>query len=129
MTWTGTLQYLWIAIVLAVGIGWIRAGYRRRRPHWTAASWRRFVATCSVGLALMSVPIGAEVAIALGWISRSGLTTHERSVWILAAVALLFAGAGTLGWAIGWFAKGDPRQPFPGASGRPGSMNTDRGSA
>ncbi len=42
------LRYLTAAyIVVDVGL-LARSGYLRRRPHWTRASWRRFLMACSV---------------------------------------------------------------------------------
>ena len=126
MTLREILTYTGSAIVVAIGLQLLRNGYRRRRPYWTRASWWRFAGVTGTGLVLLLLPIGAEVAVAFGILSRTGLSRDARSYWALGALGLIFTGAGVLVLTIKWFASGDPEQPFPGASDRRGPTPGDR---
>jgi hypothetical protein len=126
MTLREIRTYTVSAIVLAIGLQLLRNGYRRRRPYWTRDSWWRFAGVTGTGLVLLLLPIGAEVAVALGTLSRTGLSQDARSYWALGGIALMFVGAGVLVVTIRWFASGDPEQPFPGASDRRGPTPGDR---
>jgi uncharacterized membrane protein len=87
----------------------LRTGYQRRRPHWTSASWRRF-------LVLMSIPAGAiafvffvAIGVDFGWpiVGEGGSTV--RVFWVAGSVLALFAAVG-LPIGIDWLADGAPER-------------------
>jgi hypothetical protein len=97
------LGYISINILLRA---W--AGYRRRRPHWTPDSWRRY-------LRVSSVPVGALVIMvfmmaALEWRLAIVGTSQStiRGLWIAGTLIFMFIGTVGLVAVIEWLNQGDP---------------------
>ena len=104
------LACAWITMTLVLRI---RTGYLRRRPHWTAASWRRYLLVCCI-------PIGALVILAamlaaLEWrlpIIGAPQST-ARSIFAAASIIVMLIGAGGLAIAVSWLATGEPSRQMP----------------
>ena len=100
-----------------------REGYCRRRPDWTADSWHRYLAACTV-------PVGALVMLACflaaleyrhPWIGPARSTT--RAIWAAGSGVCMLIGAGGLALAVQWLAHGDPTRQFEWPRWRVGSSS------
>ena len=89
-----------------------RAGYLRRRPHWTPESWRRYLITCSIptGALLIMVSLIAALEWRLPIVGAARSTT--RGVWAAGAMVFMIVGAGGLVVAVEWLATGETSQQF-----------------
>jgi hypothetical protein len=89
-----------------------RSGYRRRRPYWTADSWRRFLTACSVpaGALVISVSMMVAVESRLPIVGASRSTT--RGFWAAGILAFMIIGVGGLVLAIESLSHDDPARPF-----------------
>ena len=101
------LGYLTLDIALMA-----RAGYLRRRPYWTAESWRRYLASCAVYPFALLAPLGIAGAVDLKLTVVGAPGSLLRATWIGAALVCLLVGAWGLARAISWLTEGDPAQPF-----------------
>ena len=101
------LGYLTLDIVLMA-----RAGYLRRRPYWTAESWRRYLASCAIYPFALLAPLGIAVAVDLKLAVVGAPGSLLRAAWIGAALVGLLVGAWGLVRAISCLTEGDPAQPF-----------------
>jgi len=106
------LRYLALGYFSIDMLLWTRAGYLRRRPHWTRESWRRYLTACVVPIAALLVV--ASLLLALEWklpvIGEARSTT--RLVWAWVSIVLLVVGAAGLAAAIDRLSSGDPSRPF-----------------
>ena len=106
------LRYSALTYMLATFALQVHAGYSRRRPHWTAASWRRFLLASSapVGAVILAFGImfALEAKIPLVGESRSIL----RGLWIVGMFVLLLFGAAGSAVALHWLAGGDASRQF-----------------
>jgi hypothetical protein len=97
------LGYIGIRLIVRA-----RAGYVRRRPYWTAESWRRYLIACSVPagalLILVCMLAGLEWRPTMFGAARSA----TRSAWGAVTVVFMIIGAGGLAVAIESLATGDP---------------------
>jgi hypothetical protein len=117
--WSLAFGYLTIEFLLRA-----RAGYLRRRPHWTRESWRRYLTVCTV-------PAGALVIlfcmlVALDWRLPivGAAQSPARRLWAVVSMAFMAIGAGGTVFAIQSLFHGDPSRQFPWPrrlSRRPGS--------
>jgi hypothetical protein len=89
----------------------IRAGYLRRKPHWTRASWLRYVRLAVmpvIALALMlyvsSFDMSADTLGAPG--------SSTRAVWVVILLAMMLLGAVGLAVATDWLTQGEPSEQF-----------------
>jgi hypothetical protein len=103
------IAYLtWVPVWLAFRI---RAGYLRRKPHWTRASWLRYLR-----LAAMPV-IAVSLMLYLSSFDTSSNVLgapHSTTRAVVAAglVAMMLLGVVGLIVAVDWLAKGDPAEQF-----------------
>jgi hypothetical protein len=106
------LRYVAVGVILIDMLLTAREGYRRRRPYWTADSWRRYLAACAV-------PVGALVILACmlaaldyrhPWVGAARSTT--RAIWAAIMTVLIVIGGGGLAIAVQWLALGDPTRQF-----------------
>lgn len=106
------LRYLALIYILGDTFLRARAGYLRRRPHWTRESWRRYL---TAGL----IPVGALLVVAcmllaLEWklhiLGAARSTT--RSIWGLVSIVFLVIGAGGAAAAVESLSDGDPSRQF-----------------
>ncbi|HVQ42525.1 MAG TPA: hypothetical protein VMS54_09970 [Vicinamibacterales bacterium] len=98
----------WVPVWLAFRI---RAGYRRRRPHWTAASWLRYLKLAAmpvISLALVLYLSSFDKAPSFFGAPRSPI----RGVWIVIMLGLMILGVTGLIAAIDWLTKGEPSEQF-----------------
>ena len=101
------LVYLWGGLILLAG--W---GYFRRRPHWTAQSWRRYLATCAIPVGALVVVACLLMALDRQLVGPAGSLT--RTVFAVISVFFLVFGAGGLAVTIVMLHQGDPSKPFSG---------------
>jgi hypothetical protein len=90
----------------------IGEGYERRRAFWSRASWLRWTGAFTGAVTVLAMPVIAEVGIVLGYYSRSGMSTNQRSLWVLGALSCWGVGSWAFFRLIHRFAHGDPREPF-----------------
>jgi hypothetical protein len=96
------------AISLAVRI---RAGYLRRRPHWTPKSWLLFVRLAAMPiLALSLVLYLSSFDMSTNALGAPHSTT--RAVVAVGVVAMMLMGVFGLIVALDWLAKGEPSEQF-----------------
>jgi hypothetical protein len=88
------------------------AGYRRRRPHWTRESWRRFFRACAIPLVALIVFWGMEAAAEFRLPIVGAARSTQRVIWIAIALVFMIVGAGGLGLAIAWLWEGDASAQF-----------------
>ena len=89
-----------------------RTGYLRRRPHWTAESWRRFLKACAIPIGGFAVMV--TIMMALEW--RLAIVGEPRTALRLfwASAVIVFMRIGTFGLvaAINWLTTGEASQQF-----------------
>ena len=98
----------WVPVWLAFRI---RAGYLRRKPYWTAASWLRYLRLAAmpvISLALVLYLSSFDKAPSFFGAPRSSL----RGVWIVVMLGLMILGVCGLIAAIDWLTKGEPSEQF-----------------
>lgn len=113
-TWGLAPAVRWLGVgVLGVHF-FVRArdGYLRRRPYWTAASWRRFLAMCCIPLAAF---------LFLAWLLFA-LDSHlrfvgeaqspTRSAWATVSVLCVVIGGIGIAVAVEWLAHGEASRQF-----------------
>lgn len=97
-----------ILVLFVADVLWsLRVGYVRRRPHWTARSWRRFV--CLFGLPLVSLvtvfvlPAVIDIPAIVG-------PRHSPAGKMAGAASILTFLFGLIGFflALFWFKDGRP---------------------
>ena len=101
------LGYLTLDILLLA-----RAGYLRRRPFWTAESWRRYLAACAIRVGALPVVLGMAVAIDLKLAVVGAPGSPLRAIWVGVMVVFFLVGVWGVVSAISWLTDGDPAQPF-----------------
>ena len=102
------LGYLTLDIVLMA-----RAGYLRRRPYWTAESWRRYLAASAIRARRPARRHrhGGAVDLQARGRRRFRLAAARRVDWSQ-CWSVVLVGAWGLTNAISWLTEGDPAQPF-----------------
>ena len=94
-------------VVLEFGLT-ARAGYLRRRLHWTPGTWRRFLAVCSAPAAALAISIAMAAAVEMRLPIAGPSNSPARSVWAGGIIGFMVIGVGGLVAAIEWLARGDP---------------------
>ena len=95
------------AAILLVAFGLIAyGGYRRRRPVWTRASWRRFALLLCLCLALSALSFRMAFGVDHGVYQGMTPLAHRLYFYTL-MVSGLIGDLGTFGLII-WFARGRP---------------------
>ena len=118
------LRYVAIAFITFELLLEALQGYHRRRPHWTAQSWRRYLATCAIPLVAFAIVACLLIALDLQLVGEPG--SAIRGVFAVISAAFLVVGAIGLVVVIRFLNEGDPSRPFIGprevfaASSRPG---------
>ena len=105
----GALGYL----AWSIGVRF-RSGYLRRRPHWTADSWRRYLLACSVPAVALLILLGTAAAVDLRLSFVGTPASAVRGFWVAGALVSLLVAAVGLGAVIGWMVDGDPTRQFTG---------------
>jgi hypothetical protein len=98
-----------VSVIVVMDLGWqARVGYKRRRPHWTARSWRRFLAMAAVPIALLALGVAL-----MFWFEADRTPFGEpgsdvRRVFVAGlVVSLIFGLLGSL-LSLMWFRYGRP---------------------
>ena len=112
MNWIQLLEIIPAAVAVYSIYRMWSIGYRRRHGFWTRASWFRFIGVIIAALGLAFMPAMAEVGVALGYYSRSGMTSNQIGIWILLVLAAMFGGVIVFFMALHHFAHGDIDAPF-----------------
>jgi len=109
---TDVMEYLALGYILIDVVLRVRAGYLRRRPHWTQASWRRYLAACTIPIGALLLLVGMMVAFEfrLSVVGDAGSTT--RALWTSGMVVFMLVGAVGLAAVIDWLAQGEPSKQF-----------------
>lgn len=89
-----------------------KAGYLRRRPHWTAASWRQFAIGCSIPVCAFVALGGILTVFALELPIIGDPGSMPRRFWATAVGVLVVIGGAGLSVVRRWLAKGEPEQQF-----------------
>ena len=92
-----------------------RAGYRRRLPHWTPDSWRRFYRFCAIPIGAMLMFVGMMVALEYRLPLTGAARSIPRAVWAGATVMFGMIGAIGLVIAVGKLTDGDPTRQLSGS--------------
>jgi hypothetical protein len=89
----------------------IRAGYQRRRPHWTRESWLRYLRLAVMPVAAIALMLYlSSFDMSLNTFGAPRSTT--RGVFAFSMLALMILGViGTLR-AIDWMERGEPSEQF-----------------
>ena len=106
------LRYLALACMLINVFARARAGYLRRRPHWTAESWRQFAIAFAIPAAavLALVSTFAALGLRLSIVGEPRSTT--RFIWAASAGVFIVIGGVGLSVVLGWLSNGEPAQQF-----------------
>jgi hypothetical protein len=124
-TWFGDgLRYLAFAYFSIDIVLRARAGYLRRRPYWTADSWRRYLLACAVPVVALLIVVCMMAAFEWRLPIVGAARSTARGVWAAVTLVFMFIGAVGLVTVIDWLARGDPSQPF--VSPRPRYFATSR---
>lgn len=90
----------------------IRAGYLRRRPHWTPRSWRQFAIGCAIPVGALVAAGGIFTAFALQLPIIGERGTPLRGIWATTVAVLAVIGGVGLAAVKIWLEKGAADQQF-----------------
>jgi len=99
--------YFWVTMFLRARSGWLR-----RRPFWTAHSWRRYLWVASVPVAAIVVAMCMAVAVDLRLPIVGVAQSTTRSIWAVGTIFFMIIGAGGIVTAIEWLHRGDAGRQF-----------------
>jgi len=101
------LRYSAMGYILLDMLLMARAGYRRRLPHWTRDSWRRYFIACAT-------PVGALlIFVCMDAVHPAGAArSTTRAIYVGILLLFMLLGAVGLSSAIAWLALGDPTRQF-----------------
>ena len=108
------LSYALTAFFLAGFATKVWTGYRRRRPHWTRDSWRRYFRLAAMPVVVLIVLFSELYLFDSGGYrtifgaAGSGL----RLMWIAIDVVMILAGAIGCATALSWLTSGEPSEQF-----------------
>lgn len=114
-TLANMLRYIAIGYITFNLLREAHQGYRRRRPHWTAQSWRRYLATCAIPVGALAVVACLLVALDLQLVGQPG--SAIRGVFAVISAAFMVVGAIGLVVVIRLLNEGEPSRPFTGPLG------------
>lgn len=106
------LRYVALTYMIGDFLWRIYAGYRRRRPHWTADSWRRYLLACTVPLGAFAMMIAIAVAIDMKLPFVGASRTALRAAWVSGILLGLLVGGVGLSVVVGWLNEGEPSRQF-----------------
>lgn len=106
------LRYVALTYMIGDFLWRIHAGYRRRRPYWTADSWRRYLLACTVPLGAFAVMIAIAVAIDMKLPFVGASRSALRAAWVSGILLGLLVGGVGLSVVVGWLTDGDASQQF-----------------
>jgi len=88
------------------------AGYVRRRPYWTPASWRGYLAACVLALGALLISVGMMVAIEWRLPIAGASNSSARGAWAAGMMGFMVVGVIGLVIAVEWLADGEPSRQF-----------------
>ena len=108
------------SVIHYAGVGYIlldlgrhvRTGYLRRRPHWTAASWRRYLTAAAIPLGAIALVLASAAAIDMRLPIAGERGSIVRFVFVMCSLASLLVGMIGLAIVIGWLTDGEPSEQF-----------------
>jgi hypothetical protein len=118
------LRYLAMAYISVDICLRARAGYLRRRPHWTRESWRRYFTACLIPAVALLILVCMLVALEWRLPIVGAPRSTTRSIWAVGTLVFLLIGAGGLVTAIEWLAHGDPSRQFAWPTGSKPQRNS-----
>jgi hypothetical protein len=101
------LTYLFVDFVLR-----IRAGYLRRRPHWTADSWRRYLQACAVPVGALLIVVAALVALDMDLPIVGESRSTLRMLWAMGTGFFIIVGGVGVAIVVGWLTDGEATAQF-----------------
>lgn len=112
-TWySDELRYVALTYLFGDFVFRAREGYVRRRPHWSAESWKRYLRACLVPIgALIMVAaslVALEMKLPIVGASRSAL----RTVWATGMAVFLILGGFGMAVVVGWLTDGEASEQF-----------------
>jgi hypothetical protein len=118
-TLAAVLRYAGLGYILIDMVLKARAGYLRRRPHWTAHSWRRYLSACAIPAGALLILAAMEAAFEFGLPIAGASQSTQRAWW--AAGMMMFGAVGAIGLACAviWLEEGDPSKQFTRFQRRP----------
>jgi hypothetical protein len=109
---TVVLRYLAMGYISIDLLLTARAGYLRRRPHWSPDSWRRFLAACAIPVAALLIFVLMMIVFELRLPIVGAPASSTRRIWVGSMVVFMLIGAAGLGIAVNWLAQGEPSRQF-----------------
>ena len=109
---TNGLTFLIATAVLARYLTRSRAGYLRRRAHWTRASWRRFLTACALPAVACVLCVGMVTALESRLPIVGAAHSATRGIWAATTMAFMVVGVGGLAFALELLESGDASQQF-----------------
>ncbi|GMV21331.1 MAG: hypothetical protein AMXMBFR57_12800 [Acidimicrobiia bacterium] len=105
----GQVASVTVSVLIMTDLAWqARVGYKRRRPHWTARSWRRFLATAAVPIALLALGVALMFWFEADPTPFGAPGSGARGVFVAGlVVSLIFGVLGSL-LSLMWFRYGRP---------------------
>jgi hypothetical protein len=114
--WPGSVsativRYVFFGVATVALAARIRAGYLRRRPHWTVTSWLRYLRLAAMPVIALSLVLYLS---SFDMHSNALGAPHSttRAVIAAALVAMMLLGVIGLIVAMDWLAKGEPSEQF-----------------
>jgi len=89
-----------------------RVGYVRRRPHWTAESWRQFLFACSIPVGALMVLVVMLTALELRLPIVGEPRSTMRFIWAASAGVFIVIAGGGSGVVLYWLTDGEPSRQF-----------------
>lgn len=102
------LRFLGVAAVAVHALLRARAGILRRRPYWTAQSWLRYLAVCSIPIGALLTLVWMLFALERRLPIVGEAQSPERGAFVAVSVVCMLIGAGGLAIAVEWLASGEP---------------------
>lgn len=106
------LRYVALTYMIGDFLWRIQEGYRRRRPYWTADSWRRYLLACTIPLGAFAMMIAIAVAIDMKLPVVGASRSALRTVWVSGILLGLLVGGVGLSVVVGWLTDGEPSRQF-----------------
>ena len=106
------LRYLAFGYVSIDLVLQARAGILRRRPHWTADSWRLYLKACSVPIGAFAIMVLMMAALEWRLPMVGAARSSVRAVWAGGTLAFMVIGTVGLVFALDWLNRGDPAWQF-----------------
>lgn len=113
--WPGRWVCRALAMVFGVGMLslWIAYGVRRRLPHWSTASWLRYLVAFLIPVALLVLPLAMAQAVDARSPIAGASQSPLRFAWVIGILLSLVIGGIRLLVVLDRMVNGDPALPYP----------------